>query len=60
VGRSRPRAATGLGLPPSVLSVMIAIGQPSTDSIGARWRTNGTSGASTGAPDPKDEGPASA
>jgi hypothetical protein len=30
-GRSRPEAATGQGLPPSVFVRMIAIGQPSTD-----------------------------
>ena len=35
---SRPETATGLGLPPNVLQIVIANGQPSTDSIGAGRR----------------------
>ena len=32
---SRPETATSFGLPPSVLRILIAIGHPSTDSVGA-------------------------
>ena len=46
VRRSHPEAAIGLGLPPNVLRIMFAIGQPSTDSVRARrHETCGSSGA---------------
>ncbi len=50
VRRSRPRAAIDSGLPPNVLRIMFAIGQPSTDSVGARrYETYGSSGTGAAA-----------
>ena len=40
---SRPEAVTSFGLPPSVLGIMFAIGQPSTDSSIALRQVEGTS-----------------
>jgi hypothetical protein len=53
-GRSRPEAATGQGLPPSVFVRMIAIGQPSTDlsTAGRDDVPTGLLMSSTGAPRP--------
>jgi hypothetical protein len=53
-GRSRPEAATGQGLPPSVFVRMIAIGQPSTDlsTAGRDHVPTGLLMSGTGAPRP--------
>lgn len=61
VRRSRPEAAIGLGLPPNVLRIMFANGQPSTDSVRARkhetYGSSGTSATSTVKPKEPDKRP---
>lgn len=42
---STQSAGSELRFTPECLMKMLAIGQPSTDSIHARWKTSGASGA---------------
>lgn len=61
VRRSRPEAAIGSGLPPIVLRIMFANGQPSTDSVRARrheaYGSSGTGATSAVKPKEPDEQP---